>query len=156
MDTWITCRLGMQDWMYLTKAADKLWTEIRIFSKPFCLLCVLFSHFTYITLIFPSHYRYGTGTLTKVFMDRVFQECLTYDGEMDYKTYLDFVLAMENRHEPQSLQYLFRILDINNKGYLDTFCLNYFFRVSNTSGNFTVSIAILTFSHIKSIANARC
>jgi hypothetical protein len=39
---------------------------------------------------------------------------------------------------------------------LDTFCLNYFFRVSNTSGNFTVSIAILTFSHIKSIANARC
>lgn len=71
---------------------------------------------------------YGTGTLTKVFMDRVFQECLTYDGEMDYKTYLDFVLAMENRHEPQSLQYLFRILDINNKGYLDTFCLNYFFR----------------------------
>ena len=92
--------------------------------------------------MFPSHCRYGTGTLTKVFMDRVFQECLTYDGEMDYKTYLDFVLAMENRHEPQSLQYLFRILDINNKGYLDTFCLNYFFRVSNTSGNFTVSNAI--------------
>ena len=26
--------------------------------------------------------RYGTGTLTKVFVDRVFQECLTYDGEV--------------------------------------------------------------------------
>lgn len=26
--------------------------------------------------------RYGTGTLTEVFLDRVFQECLTYDGEM--------------------------------------------------------------------------
>lgn len=26
--------------------------------------------------------RYGTGTLTSVFLDRVFQECLTYDGEM--------------------------------------------------------------------------
>ncbi|XP_069494548.1 serine/threonine-protein phosphatase 2A regulatory subunit B'' subunit gamma isoform X2 [Ambystoma mexicanum] len=26
--------------------------------------------------------RYGTGTLTNVFLDRVFQECLTYDGEM--------------------------------------------------------------------------
>jgi Ca2+-binding EF-hand superfamily protein len=86
----------------------------------------------------PCDYRYGTGTLTKVFMDRVFQECLTYDGEMDYKTYLDFVLAMENRHEPQSLQYLFRILDINNKGYLDTFCLNYFFRVSVTGGNLII------------------
>lgn len=71
---------------------------------------------------------YGTGTLTSIFIDRVFQECLTYDGEMDYKTYLDFVLALENRQEPQALQYLFRILDINNQGYLDTFCLNYFFR----------------------------
>uniref|UniRef100_A0A1B6HTW8 Serine/threonine-protein phosphatase 2A regulatory subunit B'' subunit gamma n=3 Tax=Homalodisca TaxID=139475 RepID=A0A1B6HTW8_9HEMI len=47
---------------------------------------------------------------------------------MDYKTYLDFVLALENQHEPQSLHYLFRILDIKNQGYLDTFCLNYFFR----------------------------
>lgn len=26
--------------------------------------------------------RYGTATLTAVFLDRVFQECLTYDGEM--------------------------------------------------------------------------
>lgn len=26
--------------------------------------------------------RYGTATLTSVFLDRVFQECLTYDGEM--------------------------------------------------------------------------
>mgnify|MGYP002715746922 CR=1 FL=1 len=47
---------------------------------------------------------------------------------MDYKTYLDLVLALENRQEPQSLQYLFRILDINSKGYLDTFSFNYFFR----------------------------
>lgn len=70
----------------------------------------------------------GTGTLTSVFVERVFQECLTYEGEMDYKTYLDFVLALENRHEPQSLQYLFKILDINSQGYLDTFSLNYFFR----------------------------
>ena len=26
--------------------------------------------------------RYRTGTMTKVFIDRVFQECLTYEGEM--------------------------------------------------------------------------
>jgi hypothetical protein len=26
--------------------------------------------------------RYGTGTLTSIFLDRVYQECLTYDGEM--------------------------------------------------------------------------
>ncbi|KAG1697885.1 Serine/threonine-protein phosphatase 2A regulatory subunit B'' subunit gamma [Nymphon striatum] len=72
--------------------------------------------------------RYGTGTLTSVFVDRVFQECLTYDGEMDYKTYLDVVLALENRKEPQALQYFFRILNVQSKGYLNVFCLNYFFR----------------------------
>ncbi|CAL1536952.1 unnamed protein product [Lymnaea stagnalis] len=72
--------------------------------------------------------RYGTGTLTDVFLDRVFQECLTYEGEMDYKTYLDFVLAMENRREPQALRYLFRIVDVQHQGYLNVFSLNYFFR----------------------------
>ncbi|XP_051002191.1 serine/threonine-protein phosphatase 2A regulatory subunit B'' subunit gamma isoform X2 [Acomys russatus] len=72
--------------------------------------------------------RYGTATMTSVFLDRVFQECLTYDGEMDYKTYLDFVLALENRKEPAALQYIFKLLDIENKGYLNVFSLNYFFR----------------------------
>lgn len=73
---------------------------------------------------------YGSGTLTTVFLDRLFAESITYDGEMDYKTYLDFVIALENRHEPQSLQYLFRILDLNHEGYLTSFTLNYFFKVS--------------------------
>lgn len=66
--------------------------------------------------------------MTDVFLDRLFQECVTYGGEMDYKSYLDFVLALENRSEPQSLQYLFRILDIEQKGWLNPFDLNYFFR----------------------------
>ena len=72
--------------------------------------------------------RYGTGTLTKVFIERIFQECLTYDGEMDYKTYLDFVLVMENKSDPQSLQYLFRVLDTRHEGYLSVYSLNFFFR----------------------------
>lgn len=71
---------------------------------------------------------YGTGTLTSVFIERVFQECLTYATQMDYKTYLDLVLALENKHEPQALQYLFRFLDIKHQGYLDTFTLFYFFK----------------------------
>lgn len=63
-----------------------------------------------------------------VFLDRVFQECLTYEGEMDYKTYLDFVLAIENKREPAALQYLFKLLDVQQKNYLTQFDLNYFFR----------------------------
>lgn len=72
--------------------------------------------------------KYGTGTLTPVFIDRVFQECLTYDKKMDYKSYLDFVLALENRKEPQALQYFFRILDLQQKNYITEFDFNYFFR----------------------------
>jgi len=86
-----------------------------------------------VVLLIKYLFRYGTGTLTSVFLDRVFQECLTYDGEMDYKTYLDFVLAMENRKEPQALQYLFRLLDVQNKGVLNMFDLNFFFRVTQKS-----------------------
>ncbi|KAI4468465.1 serine/threonine-protein phosphatase 2a regulatory subunit b'' subunit gamma [Holotrichia oblita] len=51
---------------------------------------------------------YGSGTLTEPFLERVFQTCLTYGGEMDYKTYLDLVLALENRTEPQALAFLFQ------------------------------------------------
>ncbi|XP_040574043.1 serine/threonine-protein phosphatase 2A regulatory subunit B'' subunit gamma isoform X2 [Lepeophtheirus salmonis] len=80
-------------------------------------------------MLSPSELKnYGTGTLTDTFIQRVFQECLTYDSEMDYKTYIDFVLAFENRKSPQSLRYFFRILDIKQQGYLDHFTLNYFFK----------------------------
>lgn len=47
----------------------------------------------------------------------------------DYKTYLDFVLALENRKEPAALQYIFKLLDIEDQGHLNVFSLNYFFRV---------------------------
>ena len=47
---------------------------------------------------------------------------------MDYKTFLDFVLAMENKKSPQALQYFFRVLDVFHKSALDTFVINMFFR----------------------------
>ena len=72
--------------------------------------------------------QYGTATLTDVFIDRIFEECHTYDGEMDYKTFLDFVLAIENKKSKQSLAYFWRLLDIKQEGYIDIFTINYFFR----------------------------
>lgn len=71
--------------------------------------------------------RYSPG-LTNIFIDRVFEEYQTYEGEMDYKNFLDFVLAMENKKSPQSLQYFWRILDVYHKGAIDTFVINMFFR----------------------------
>jgi len=71
--------------------------------------------------------RYSPG-LTSIFIDRVFEELQTFEGEMDYKTFLDFVLAMENKKTPQSLHYFWRILDVFHKGAIDTFVINMFFR----------------------------
>ena len=71
--------------------------------------------------------RYSPG-LTSIFIDRVFEELQTFEGEMDYKTFLDFVLAMENKKTPQSLHYFWRVLDVFHKGAIDTFVINMFFR----------------------------
>ncbi|KAJ3171658.1 Serine/threonine-protein phosphatase 2A regulatory subunit B'' subunit gamma [Geranomyces variabilis] len=72
--------------------------------------------------------QYNGGTLTSVFLDRVFQECQTYGGEMDYRGFLDFVLAMENIQTPESMAYFFRALDIRGVGYLDGPTVMYFFK----------------------------
>ena len=47
---------------------------------------------------------------------------------MDYKAFLDFVLAMENKKTPQALQYYWKILDVYHKGAIDSFVINMFFK----------------------------
>ena len=77
----------------------------------------------------------GEARLTKAFVERVYAEIITYrtneatgEGEMDFKTYLDLVLAFENLSSHQALLYFFRLLDVRKLGYLDIFAINYFFR----------------------------
>ena len=41
-----------------------------------------------------SKYNWG---LTNIVIDRVYEEYQTFENEMDYKTFLDFVLAIENK-----------------------------------------------------------
>jgi len=70
--------------------------------------------------------RYGKGSLTPAFIKAVFSHSST--GKMSYPEYIDFVLAMEHRSTPQALTYLFRLLDINGRGYLTVADINYFFK----------------------------
>jgi hypothetical protein len=46
---------------------------------------------------------------------------------MDYKTFLDFVLAMENKNTLPGLQYLWKLLSLG-QDHMDSFTINYFFR----------------------------
>lgn len=78
--------------------------------------------------------RFGSCMLTDVFIERVFEEYQTYrdaetgEREMDYKTFLDFVLAMENKNSKQAIWYFWKLIDIHHEGKIDSFVINYFFR----------------------------
>ena len=47
---------------------------------------------------------------------------------MDYKLYLDFVLANMYKTTTEALSYFYRIFDLKRSGRLTVFELNYFFR----------------------------
>lgn len=71
--------------------------------------------------------KFGPG-LTQIFIDRIFEEYQKYEGAIDFKQFIDFVLAMENMKNPASLQYIWRAIDVYHKNAVDTFVINMFFR----------------------------
>jgi len=78
--------------------------------------------------------RYRGGGLTQAFVSRIFQECQTYrnretgQSEIDYKSYLDFVLATTYKGTSEALSYFMRLLDVQRTGGLTAFDVCYFFR----------------------------
>nr|GMD77809.1 probable serine/threonine-protein phosphatase 2A regulatory subunit B'' subunit TON2 [Ipomoea batatas] len=81
--------------------------------------------------------EYADGTLTDIFIERVFDEHVrrgkgggVNGREMDFESFLDFVLALENKDTPEGLTYLFRCLDLHGRGFLTTADIHTLFRVS--------------------------
>ncbi|XP_041000915.1 probable serine/threonine-protein phosphatase 2A regulatory subunit B'' subunit TON2 isoform X2 [Juglans microcarpa x Juglans regia] len=79
--------------------------------------------------------EYADGTLTEIFIERVFDEHVRRGKsgggnarEMDFESFLDFVLALENKDTPEGLTYLFRCLDLNGRGFLTTADIHSLFR----------------------------
>ncbi|XP_064960260.1 probable serine/threonine-protein phosphatase 2A regulatory subunit B'' subunit TON2 isoform X3 [Musa acuminata AAA Group] len=67
----------------------------------------------------------GTGTGSEALM--VFDEHVRWSKtgggnarEMDFESFLDFVLALENKVTPEGLTYIFKSLDLQGRGYLTT------------------------------------
>ena len=66
--------------------------------------------------------------LTRLALERIFQENVTYQPmEMDYKLFLDLVLALENKHSVESLAYFWRILDLDKTGRISPSTITYFY-----------------------------
>ena len=60
--------------------------------------------------------KYSGGALSQFTVERIFQEYMTYEGELDYKGYLDMVLAIEYKDDPISRKYWWRLIDIDDRG----------------------------------------
>ncbi|RCV04493.1 hypothetical protein SETIT_1G006000v2 [Setaria italica] len=79
--------------------------------------------------------EYADGTLTEIFIERVFDEHVHRSKvgggnsrEMDFESFLDFVLALDNKDTAEGLTYLFRCLDLNGRGFLTTADIHTLFR----------------------------
>lgn len=72
--------------------------------------------------------------LTKAAVSRIFEEDLVYQAtpdsapEMDYKAFLDLVLAFEHRDSPESFAYFWRLLDMDHTGELTIIAITHFYR----------------------------
>ncbi|CAL5413189.1 unnamed protein product [Camellia sinensis] len=65
--------------------------------------------------------------------------------EMDFESFLDFVLALENKDTPEGLTYLFQCLNLRGRGYLTTADIHTLFRYRCThqkwiGGNYKLCI----------------
>lgn len=70
--------------------------------------------------------QFAKSRYNSKFVERIFQECQTYGGELDYKNYLDFVLAVNDLNDPSSLAYCMRILDVFGRKDLDEVTIAYY------------------------------
>ncbi|GJP52857.1 hypothetical protein CLOM_g11940 [Closterium sp. NIES-68] len=70
---------------------------------------------------------FNDDNLTDIFIERVFDEHVRkarghggVRGEMDLGSFLDVVLALDNKHTPEGLAYIFKCLDLQERGFLTT------------------------------------
>ena len=74
-----------------------------------------------------SKFQWG---LTRFFLSRVLDRYTKEENnyEMDFKTFVEFVLIIENRKTRQSILFFFECIDVFGKGYIDAFTINMFFK----------------------------
>ena len=70
--------------------------------------------------------KYSHAMLTPAIVERIFQEYMTYQGELDYKGFLDLILTIENKDTEASKKYIWKLLDTNRSGYIQLPELRYF------------------------------
>lgn len=68
--------------------------------------------------------QFNQSSLSNLCVQRIFQYKKTWDQEMDYKGFLNFVLAVEHKRLLSSLHYFWEIMDLDGNGYLTPLTLH--------------------------------
>ncbi|KAI8612731.1 hypothetical protein BC830DRAFT_1194769 [Chytriomyces sp. MP71] len=68
------------------------------------------------------------GTLTEPYLDRLYAERGRDARGLDFKGFVDFVIALENPAAPESVAWQFKLLDVESKNVLDEFVLKTLFK----------------------------
>ncbi|EKF32991.1 hypothetical protein MOQ_003146 [Trypanosoma cruzi marinkellei] len=75
----------------------------------------------------------GVGPLSSLFIDRFFEtNVMMANSELDFRKFVDFVVAVEFLPSCQRPLFFWNILDIEGCGYLRPVHVNYFFRETHT------------------------
>lgn len=113
--------------------------KLKIFTPFYCtFLVTVFMIYAYVHIdfVFSSSYSFIAIDMLWVVFDEHVRRGKSGGGnsrEMDFESFLDFVLALENKDTPEGLTYLFRCLDLQGRGYLTTADIHSLFRWTSSS-----------------------
>jgi len=75
------------------------------------------------------------AALTEATCERIFQETITNKGEsgqseigFPFKSFIDLILAIENRDSPESILYFWRLIDVDHNGVLSPITISHFYK----------------------------
>ncbi|KAJ9549573.1 hypothetical protein OSB04_022116 [Centaurea solstitialis] len=109
-------RCKQDRWLFLQKWSEIYWVRLVWSSMGFYDLMQTSSYLLVLGHVaFDEHVRHGKTVIGLAW-------------EMDFESFLDFVLALENKDTPEGLAYLFRCLDLHGRGYLTTADIHILFR----------------------------
>jgi serine/threonine-protein phosphatase 2A regulatory subunit B'' len=71
---------------------------------------------------------YNNYSFTETFVNRIFEETPLKKEKIDYRGYLDLMLAVYYKKTEPSLHFFWKILDVQRKGFITVWNVNFFMR----------------------------
>ncbi|XP_028401292.1 serine/threonine-protein phosphatase 2A regulatory subunit B'' subunit beta-like [Dendronephthya gigantea] len=75
--------------------------------------------------------KHGNHAISSKVVNRIFSGCVTKcpsnNGKMTYEEFVWFLMAEEDKHQPRSIEYWFRCMDLDGDGIISLYELEYFY-----------------------------